>query len=58
MELQASISSEINNACIGQTFRVLVDRTSEDPAFDLIGRTVRPDPLLNIAPPLKNEVTP
>ncbi len=95
MELQASISTEINDTCIGQTLPVLIDSVSEDPdfdftgrtrmdapeidggvfitgpaqigefadveitgafAYDLIGRTVHPDPLLTIAPPLK--VTP
>ncbi len=51
LDLQAAISAEINQGFVGQTFQVLVDRVSEDPAFDLIGRT-RMD-----APEIDGEVT-
>jgi ribosomal protein S12 methylthiotransferase len=39
MSVQTAISSEIAEACVGQTHRVLIDRPSDDPAFDFVGRT-------------------
>ena len=39
MSLQTAISSETGEACVGQTHRVLIDRPSDDPAFDFVGRT-------------------
>ena len=39
LSLQTAISSEIGETCVGQTYRVLIDRPSDDPAFDRVGRT-------------------
>ncbi|MCZ6633571.1 MAG: 30S ribosomal protein S12 methylthiotransferase RimO [bacterium] len=39
MALQGHISAELNATHIGKTFRVLIDDTSPDPAYDYIGRT-------------------
>jgi ribosomal protein S12 methylthiotransferase len=39
MEQQEAITTEINDAVIGETMRVLIDRPSDDPEYDWIGRT-------------------
>lgn len=39
MSVQAEISAEINTQHIGKTFKVLVDDVSDDPNYDLMGRT-------------------
>ena len=39
MEQQEAITTEIADAVIGQTVRVLIDRPSDDPDYDWIGRT-------------------
>ena len=39
MSLQASISEEINAQFVGRKLRVLVDRASDDPELDAIGRS-------------------
>ena len=39
MEMQEAITTEITEAMIGQTMRVLIDRPSDDPDYDWIGRT-------------------
>jgi ribosomal protein S12 methylthiotransferase len=39
MEQQESITMDINDAVIGETMRVLIDRPSDDPNYDWIGRT-------------------
>jgi ribosomal protein S12 methylthiotransferase len=39
MEQQEAITMDINDAIVGQTMRVLIDRPSDDPDYDWIGRT-------------------
>ena len=39
LSLQAVISSQITAECVGRTHRVLIDRHSDDPAYDYVGRT-------------------
>ncbi len=39
MEQQETITMDINDAIVGQTMRVLIDRPSDDPDYDWIGRT-------------------
>ena len=39
MEQQEAITTEINDEVIGETMRVLIDRPSDDPEYDWIGRT-------------------
>lgn len=39
VEMQEAITAEIGDDVVGQTFRVLIDRPSDDPDHDWIGRT-------------------
>ena len=39
MEQQEAITMEISDSFIGETMRVLIDRPSDDPDYDWIGRT-------------------
>ena len=39
MEQQETITIDINDAAIGATMQVLIDRPSDDPSYDWIGRT-------------------
>jgi ribosomal protein S12 methylthiotransferase len=39
MEQQENITMDINDAIIGETMRVLIDRPSDDPDYDWVGRT-------------------
>ena len=39
MMLQGTISGRLHERCVGERFRVLVDRACEEPEFDYVGRT-------------------
>jgi tRNA A37 methylthiotransferase MiaB len=39
MEQQETITMDINDAVIGETMQVLIDRPSDNPIYDWIGRT-------------------